>query len=53
MIEQIRREYGEKERQRIRDRIFNQKKHRQEIEGDEFEGSLFDPVSYFSLIHRS
>jgi hypothetical protein len=34
VIERIRREFGERERQRIRDRLYNKQKYLQEIQGD-------------------
>jgi hypothetical protein len=47
VIERIREEYGERERQRIMDRVLNQRRHRNEIQGDQLEGRLFNPVSTF------
>jgi hypothetical protein len=50
VIERIREEYGERERQRIMDRVLNQRRHRNEIQGDQLEGRLFNPVSTFKLL---
>jgi hypothetical protein len=50
VIEKFRKIYGDKERQRIMDRVLNQRRHRNEIQGDLLEGRLFDPVSTFKLI---
>ncbi len=52
VIERIREEYGERERQRIMDRVLNQRRHRNEIQGDQLEGSLFNPVSKFTMLKQ-